>query len=69
MEVECVGIGQDSIFVKVKNRSILCERKGILIPGAKIDLPAVSDKDREDLKFAVKNNVDFIAASFIRTAA
>lgn len=40
MEVICTGVGQDNITVEVKNKADLCERKGVLIPGAIIDLPA-----------------------------
>lgn len=40
MEVECTGTYEDSITVVVKNKAVLCERKGVLIPGAIIDLPA-----------------------------
>jgi pyruvate kinase len=69
MEVHCIGKGSDFIKVQVKNRAILAERKGVLIPGAVIDLPAVSEKDYADLLFAAKNNFDFVAASFIRKAA
>lgn len=36
------------------------------LPGAKIDLPAVTDRDKADIAFGVRNRVDFIAASFIR---
>jgi pyruvate kinase len=46
----------------------LSNRKGVNIPGAKLNLPAISDKDRDDIIFAVKNDLDFIAASFVRKA-
>ena len=68
MEVQCTALGDDWVEVEVKNRAILCERKGVLIPGESIDLPAVSDKDKADLLFAARNGVDFVAASFIRKA-
>jgi hypothetical protein len=40
MELECLGVGEDFITVEVKNKATLFERKGVLIPGAIIDLPA-----------------------------
>jgi pyruvate kinase len=52
----------------INNKAVFCERKGILIPGEKITLPAISEKDISDIHFACKNELDFIAASFIRTA-
>jgi pyruvate kinase len=69
MQVDCLSIEEDGIRVIVRNRAQLFERKGVLIPGEVIDLPAVSDKDKEDIKFAVRNNIDYIAASFIRKAS
>lgn len=64
-----MAISDEGVTVRVLNKATLCERKGVLIPGAKIDLPAVSEKDKEDIKFAIRNNIDFIAASFIRKAS
>ena len=69
MEVICKDKGPDYIKVIVKNKAVLAERKGVLIPGAIINLPAISAKDKADLHFAVKNNFDFVAASFIRKAS
>jgi pyruvate kinase len=45
---------------------LLKERKGINIPGAKLDFLSLSDKDKQDLEFGINNNVDYIAQSFVR---
>lgn len=56
------------IICRVLNGGELGERKGINVPGVRVKLPFMSDKDREDIEFAVANQIDFIAASFVRTA-
>jgi len=60
--------GQD-VVCEVENGDALSGNKSINIPGVHIHLPSLTDKDREDLKFAVENDYDFVAASFIRCAA
>ena len=45
---------------------LLTSRKGINIPGAKLQVPAMTDKDREDLHFALELGVDLVALSFVR---
>ncbi len=46
----------------------LGEHKGINLPGVSISAPALTDKDREDLRFALANEVDYVALSFVRSA-
>ena len=60
--------GQD-IRCVVENGGSLSANKSINIPGVHIHLPALTEKDISDLEFAVKNDFDFIAASFVRRAA
>lgn len=61
--------------VKVEGNKIVCEvitggelsnRKGINIPGVSLNLPFLSDKDIEDIRFGARHGIDFIAASFVR---
>ena len=56
------------IVCKVINGGELGEKKGVNVPNVKIKLPALTDKDKEDIRFGIKQGFDFIAASFVRTA-
>eukprot|EP00004_Rigifila_ramosa_P004599 TRINITY_DN15084_c0_g1_i1.p1 TRINITY_DN15084_c0_g1~~TRINITY_DN15084_c0_g1_i1.p1 ORF type:complete len:506 (-),score=129.79 TRINITY_DN15084_c0_g1_i1:37-1401(-) len=60
---------EDSVMCKVNNSGSLGHTKGVNLPGCTIDLPAVTEKDEEDIAFGVKQGVDMIACSFIRKAA
>ena len=60
--------GKD-IVCTVVNGGTLSANKSINIPGAKIDLPSLTEKDISDIRFGIENDFDFIAASFIRRAS
>ena len=57
------------IVCTVENGGILSANKSINIPGVHIQLPALTEKDMNDIRFGVENDFDFIAASFVRRAA
>jgi pyruvate kinase len=55
------------VICQVINGGILGEHKGINLPGVKLRVPALTEKDRADLRFALAHGADYIAASFVRT--
>lgn len=58
--------GVSSITCEVRNGGTLGSRKNVNVPGVRTKLPAITDKDREDILFAITHGMDFIAASFVR---
>lgn len=68
IELEVKDKTATEIICKVINGGELGERKGVNVPNIPIRLPAITEKDKEDIKFGVEQDVDFIAASFVRNA-
>ncbi len=66
MKVE--EIRETEIDCRIENGGRVSNNKGINLPGCPLSLPYVSDADIEDIKFAIAEDFDFIAASFVRTA-
>ena len=69
IELKITEINKNSVRCKILNGGVLGSHKGVNIPGIKCNLPALTDKDKEDIKFGIKNGINFVAASFIRKAA
>lgn len=62
-----VEVSPGSVLVQIENGGIIRSGKGINIPNTSLDLPAVTDKDIEDIRFGCRNGIDIIAASFVRS--
>ncbi len=57
------------IVAQVQNDGVLGSRKSVNVPGVHIDLPAITERDRSNILFAIEQDIDFIAHSFVRSAA
>lgn len=67
LEVEKIENDED-IVCRVINGGSIKDHKGVNVPNVSINLPAITQKDIADIKFGIENDVDFVAASFIRKA-
>ncbi len=68
IELKVVKIKDKAIFCKVICPGIIKSHKGMNFPNSLIKCPPITQKDMEDVDFGIKNNVDFIAMSFVKTA-
>lgn len=68
VELQVKDIDHDKGEVKcdILNSGELKNKKGVNLPGVKVNLPGITDKDADDIRFGIKEDVDFIAASFVR---
>jgi len=70
LSLKVKSCGPDFVMTEVMNSCALGERKNCNLPGVKVDLPVLQDKDINDLvNFGIPQNVDFVAASFVQSAA
>jgi len=67
--LEVLEVTSDSVVTKVTEAGTVSDNKGINLPGVAVSVPALSEKDISDLRWALKQGVDMIALSFVRSAA
>ena len=68
IEMEVVKIEGTDIVCNVKNEGVISNHKGVNVPDVHISMPYMSEQDKPDILFGIKEDVDYIAASFTRTA-
>ncbi len=61
-------VTKTDVTTKIVNGGVLSERKGINLPNTKLPIPSLTDKDRVDLEWAMTQEIDYIALSFVRQA-
>ncbi|MER2173471.1 MAG: pyruvate kinase [Carnobacterium sp.] len=69
LEVTDLDHANGEIVVLVKNPGTLKNKKGVNVPGVSVNLPGITDKDAADIRFGLENDIDYIAASFVRRAS
>jgi len=66
IELRVESTSQTEVICQVANGGLLGEHKGINLPGVKLRVPALTEKDRADLRFALSKGADYVAVSFVR---
>ncbi|OHB25751.1 MAG: pyruvate kinase [Desulfuromonadaceae bacterium GWC2_58_13] len=69
LELQVLAVGTDEVRCRVHIGGLLKDRKGINLPGAKVSIPAMTEKDLDDLRFCMTQEIDYVALSFVRQAA
>lgn len=67
VELKVTSVEGNKIFTRVANGGFIKSNKGVNVPDVKLRLPSLTEKDIKDLKFGVQEDIEFIAASFIRS--
>lgn len=61
-----IDSNNNCIVTEVKNSGLIKDKKGVNVPNVSINLPGITEKDEDDIRFGLENGIDFIAASFVR---
>ena len=69
LDMVVIGINGPAVIAQVTNDGVLGSHKSVNVPGRHIDLPALTSKDRKNIMLAIEQDIDFIAHSFVRSAA
>lgn len=69
VRMECIDIKGDEVICKVMNGAEIKGRRGVNLPDSDLSISALTAKDKKDIEFGVKNNVDYVAFSFVRKAS
>ena len=65
MKIEVISVEEDGVTCKIINGGVLGNKKSLNAPGVKLDIPFISDVDREDIIYACQHEGDYIALSFV----
>ncbi len=66
LELEVIDKSEDTLYCKVMNDATLGSRKSVNVPGVRINLPSLTEKDINNILYAIEKDIDFIAHSFVR---
>ena len=69
LDMLVIGINGPAMIAQVQNDGVLGSHKSVNVPGVHIALPTLTEKDRKNIKLAIDQDIDFIAHSFVRSAA
>ncbi|NLV53531.1 MAG: pyruvate kinase [Bacteroidales bacterium] len=69
LDMLVTSVNGTEIVVEVQNDGVLGAHKSVNVPGVHIDLPTLTEKDRKNIMLAIEQDIDFIAHSFVRSAA
>lgn len=69
MKLTIIDKQDGDLVCRVENPGLIKTRKGVNIPNVILSMPFMSEKDRSDITFGAKNNIDYVAASFVRRAS
>lgn len=67
VDLKVIEVHENHLVCMSQNDGVVGSRKSVNIPDVRIDLPSLTEKDKENILFAIKNDVDFVAHSFVRS--
>jgi pyruvate kinase len=67
MKIEVISTEEDGVTCKIINGGVLGNKKSLFVPGVKLNIPFISEVDKEDITYACRNSGDFLALSFVST--